>query len=230
MTHPDPSLATTLAGARVLAHHAAAIPSELGVTWLPHDEGFRFSNLGWDERRGALVGQDVQGLAAGLRMADLTWQVWRGDELVGEKAAEGSTLAEGRAWLRALAVEHGLEDRPIESSSWDMPEHPVAQGRAFPAPPAELTQLAAWFSLAAGALAEVAGARGEVRSSAGRRWHVEHGWLVRGDAPGERYGPRRPARVRPDLPAQRDAGMLAAVVRALTARPTVLDVARRAFH
>ncbi|MCO4771804.1 MAG: hypothetical protein KDA24_17365 [Deltaproteobacteria bacterium] len=160
MSLPTFSRSAELVAARVAAHHAAAIPAEFGTTWLEHDGGFVFSSLLWDDARGALVGQDVQGMRAGLRLHDLRWFLWRGDEVLAQRAVAGSTLAEARAWLRSAAVAAGLEDKDVESATWEMPAAPVLDGAPFTqSSSADLEQLSRWFRFAASAIEAVAAAQ-----------------------------------------------------------------------
>ncbi|MBX2797052.1 MAG: hypothetical protein KTR31_05275 [Myxococcales bacterium] len=143
--------------ARNAAHHAAQVVSALGATHLPPDPDTEHSNLGWDARLEALVGRPAAGLAAGLRLRDLTWFLLRGQEILAERGATGSTLAEGLQWLREAATAAGATDKPLAPMGFELPDHPVIHGAPFPeVDPEQLVALARWFSVAHTALREVA--------------------------------------------------------------------------
>lgn len=152
-----------LVAARTQAHWAAQVVSALGTSLLPHADDYSETNLAWDRDRRALVGRSVQGVIAGLRVADLVWFViGRGPA---ERPAVGSTVADGLRWLRSVAVENGLADRPLDRSPYDLPPHELARGGRFESVDG-LDEIAAWFdvaSLAIGRISQTAPAADEVR-------------------------------------------------------------------
>jgi hypothetical protein len=152
-----------LVAARIQAHWAAQVVSALGTALLPHREDYSETNLGWDHDRQALMGRSVQGVTAGLRVADLVWLV--AGPRPAERSAVGSTIADGLRWLHSVAVENGLANRPLDHGSYDLPPHELARGGRFELV-SGLDEVAAWFDVASLAIGRIAeGARGadEVR-------------------------------------------------------------------
>jgi hypothetical protein len=148
--------------ARLEAHLAAQLPGRVGTTWLPHDPGFQYGNLGWDPTRKALLSRPVQGLQGGLHLPSLTWCALRDGERFASKAAIGSTLDEGAAWFRDTLVAAGLPDRELQAEAWDLPEHPVVAGAPF-AGAGDRDALTAWFDIAHALLTPVAAGGSELR-------------------------------------------------------------------
>ncbi len=160
---PTFSRSSALLEARTQAHWAAQVVSALGTTLLPHQDDYSETNLGWDRARQGVVGREVRGVQAGLRIADPTWFV-RGPRPA-ERTVAGSTLADGLRWLREIAVANGLEDRPLAPSTYELPGHPLGEGAAFQVVNG-LDEIAAWFdvgSLALDRTAEREPGAGEVR-------------------------------------------------------------------
>ena len=153
-----------LAGARIQAHWAAQVLSAAGETLLPHVPDTSHTAMSWDAARAALVGREIPGPAPcrfALRVADLTLLLRDpGGGTLDAFALAGRTLQEGYAWLaRAVGARLGSPlDGPLSRASWDLPAHPVADGRPFAAAPAETTELARWFANAALALGRLASA------------------------------------------------------------------------
>jgi len=92
------------------------------------------SNLGWRDDLDALVGrQRPDGLAAGLRVPDMTLLVIDRGGIAYGRSLEGLTIAEVVSWLEEKAVTltgRQFQD-PIRIRGYDMPAHPVATGARF---------------------------------------------------------------------------------------------------
>jgi len=135
---------------------AVQVVSALGTTLLPHAEDYSETNLGWDRDAQALVGRSVNGVTAGLRVADLVWFV--AGPKPAERSAVGSTVADGLRWLRSVAIANGLDDRPLDRSPYELPPHELARGDRFESIDG-LDEIATWFDFASVAIGRVA-ARG----------------------------------------------------------------------
>lgn len=169
--------------ARHAAHHAAQVASGWGATHLPADDAHQYANLGWNRGLAALVGRPAHGMAAGLRLAPLTWLLVRDGHVIAEHPVVGSSMAGGTAWLRTAAAAAGAPDRELRPVGYELPDHPVAAGAAFPTVAmAALATLADWFDTAHGAISEVAA--GEPRASDVRCWphHFDLATLISLDA------------------------------------------------
>lgn len=150
------------------AHFAAQVASAAATTHLPPDPGFQHTNLGWsDEAGGVLVGRPVAGLRAGLRLGDLSWVVLdAGGGIRARLAAAGRTLAGGMAWLGDVLSEHGVEPARLQTSSYELPDHPLGRGAPLSADdPAGLAALAEGFRAAHAHVSAAVAGRGasEVR-------------------------------------------------------------------
>ena len=141
-----------LGEARLEIHHAAQLVAAVGLTLLPPRPDDSRPNFGWDDAHGALRSHPVGGprpVQAALRLADRTLLLLdtAGGVLSSCRLA-GRTQTEARRWLEgALAARRG---RPLPdgltAAAWDLPPHPVAEGRPFAAPgPADM-ELARWFA------------------------------------------------------------------------------------
>jgi hypothetical protein len=93
------------------------------------------ANLGWRDDFEALVGrQRPDGLSAGVRIPDMTLQVFEGTGGIAEGVSlEGRTVASAVSWLEeaVAALSGGPPERPIRIRDYEMPEHPVGSDAAF---------------------------------------------------------------------------------------------------
>jgi len=115
------------------------------------------SNLGWSDDFQALVGRPrPDGLAAGLRINDLTLLVLSEDGAVAEGVSlEGRTIDQAVLWLGAVVTKltGTMPMHPIWIRDYEMPEHPLSTGAPFALdhPPA-FAELARWFANGSSAL------------------------------------------------------------------------------
>ena len=109
------------------------------------------SNFEWREDFEALVGRRrPDGLAAGLRIPDMTLLVFSNSGAVSEGVSlEGRTLGEVTAWLeeRVAVLTGGRADNPIRIRDYEMPPHPLAEGAPFEMDDAPAyAELGTWFA------------------------------------------------------------------------------------
>lgn len=155
----DPRL---LEPARLELHHAIQLVAlGVGRSLLPSRDDDSHTTLSWHRESRQWVGAPIldSGLHAGLRPADLTLTLGDADAPARETLPlDGSTLADGLAWLRERLDARGLPAADISlDAHYDLPPHPVADGAPLgraPAPEREV--LGAWFDLAARCLDEIA--------------------------------------------------------------------------
>jgi hypothetical protein len=150
-----------LVEARLAAHWAAQIVSAAGATLSPPESDASHTSLVWIEEPRAVASAALEPTScrAALRLVDLHLLVLdRERKTVAELALNGRTLAESTSWLSAQ-IAHARAKPAVDlvRPDHDLPDHPVAQGRAFDAPAIELEELARWFSDAWQILTELAG-------------------------------------------------------------------------
>jgi hypothetical protein len=139
-----------LVEARLAAHWAAQIVSSAGATLSRPEEDASHTSLVWIESRRALAGSVLTptGCRAALRLADLHLLVL--DEqlkIIAELELRGRTLDDGMSWLAAeLAQARAQPLVELKRPSHELPDHPVAHGRAFDDPPEALEEIARWFA------------------------------------------------------------------------------------
>jgi hypothetical protein len=152
----DPDAAKTLTTMRVEAHWAAQVASAPGTAHLGPDDTYDHTNLGWHDGYDALVGREVEGLRAALRVVDLTWVLLgEGDAVVAATSAVDQTLRQGMTWLgEAIAANGGPAGfLDVGEHRDDLPEHPVGTNAPFTGANAlALAELTAWFASAQHAL------------------------------------------------------------------------------
>jgi hypothetical protein len=150
----------TLREARQQAHWGAQVISAAGETFLPHQPDTSHTAMTWDARHGALTGQPLGGptpLCVGLRVADLGLLL-----LEAGGAIRDALPLPGRTWSEAVrwtsdAVKRetrGALDAALLHPGYELPPHPIAQGKPFAADPG-LGELALWYANGAEALARV---------------------------------------------------------------------------
>lgn len=150
-----------LKDARLVIHHAAQLVA-IGVSkpLLPSREDDSHTNLLW-HGGDRWVGREIPGtagLCVGLRPADLSLTVERNGEIQESLSLVGRTRDEGLEWIRATLESLGARVPPGSLDfHYEMPEHPVAEGRTFPADfETERAELAAWYENAMGLVVEMA--------------------------------------------------------------------------
>jgi hypothetical protein len=109
------------------------------------------SNFEWRDDFEALVGrQRPDGLAAGLRIADMTLLVFDGSGAIAEGVSlERRTLDGAMAWLEETveALTDARPGRAIHIRDYEMPAHPVADGAVFEIEdPTAYAELGLWFA------------------------------------------------------------------------------------
>lgn len=158
----DQARATTLADARRQLHHAAQFATALGISYLPKQPDDSHTNLGWDHANGTLVSRGVQGaagpIAVGIRVADLTLLVMRGERPATSLALHGVTIADAAKQLRVSLAAEGLDAaRYTLQRHYEIPPHAVATGAAFDTVDrAAFRELAYWFGNASIELERIA--------------------------------------------------------------------------
>jgi hypothetical protein len=144
---------------RLELHWAAQVAAAAGTSMLEPRVDASHTNLGWDERVGALVTHPLGKLRAALRPADLALLLV---DDAGNSEAElglgGVTLDDAMAWLAGqLRAKLGRGEALLRPEH-DMPSHRIADGAPFSATLAGLAELARWFVNADRALSELADA------------------------------------------------------------------------
>ena len=109
------------------------------------------SNLEWRDDFEALVGRRrPDGLAAGLRIPDMTLLVFDGSGAIAEGVSfERRTLDGALAWLEETveALTGARPEQPIRIRDYEMPAHPVADGAVFEIEdPAAYAEIGLWFA------------------------------------------------------------------------------------
>ena len=158
--------------ARLQLHWAAQILTAAADVALELAADDSHSNLGWDERIGALIGR----AHVGLRLADLTLVF---DDRDDELALEGRNIAEAFEWVTI----HGSVAQPMTLRDYEMPAHPVADGAAFAAIDAtEYDAIARWYHAAHDVFEDIE--RGHPGASEPRCWphHFDIATLITIDA------------------------------------------------
>lgn len=171
----------TLSEARLQLHWAAQVVAAAGFTHLPHRPDDSHTSLRWDGAHHALVGEPLTGsLRAGLRLADLSLLLTTDQATLATFPLDGRTLDEAYLWLGQTLGQHteGTLSGPLGRRDYDMPAHPVQQGKPFDLLPDAMAELARWYADAALLLAAFADSRPE--ASAVRCWphHFDLATLV----------------------------------------------------
>ena len=129
-----------LTEARLQLHWAAQLVASVGNALIDHRSDDSQSNLGWDDRRGALLGHSTpDGLCAGLRLSDLTRLLLsESRNSASELRLHGQTLAQGFDWLTSPYTAIGRKDAGANSpnrrrseSSRSRRESPAASSRSL---------------------------------------------------------------------------------------------------
>lgn len=144
--------------ARLGLHWALQIPASANRAYIPAVPDQSHSNFEWHDEFAALMGKrTTEGFRSGLQSASLKLLVLDiNDEIYAEKGLVGETLEQGYTWLtETLASFIGNAAKPLERPSYDLPDHPVASGKAF-SHHGEYAELARWFANADAALSSFA--------------------------------------------------------------------------
>lgn len=142
----------SLTDARLQAHWAAQIIGGVGAALVPHEPDDSHTSMSWLEEPRMLAGVlTSQGYRVALRLADLTMALIDADGLITDTfALDGRTLDESLA-LTIEAIERHVGRPPTSPviPKYEMPAHPVSEGRAFSVDGAALEELARWYANAA---------------------------------------------------------------------------------
>lgn len=179
--------------ARVVLHHALQLAAAPGATLLEPRPDDGHPNLGWHEAARALVGRALPpqgGVRAALRPETLELLVLVGGRTDARLPLEEHGRDEALRWLAEALRRRGarLPAGGLALPGYEIPDHDVAHGAAFPGPDARHPELARWFADAHRLLVDVAA--GETDASPVRCWphHFDIATLVtlardaRGDA------------------------------------------------
>jgi len=153
----------SLSEARLLAHWAVQPLTAAADALIAPETDDSHSSMQWSHVLPGQMGRELGcGYAAGLRISDLTLQVWDvGGEPIDERPLAGRTLEQALSWLSwTLQMAFGEANRPeLKLRDYDMPDHPVGKGAAFPdtPPKAELEALVRWFANAERAISGLIG-------------------------------------------------------------------------
>ena len=158
----QPELARALTDARLQAHHAAQLVSAVGISYREPALDDSHTSMRWSAQRGGLsmdVGDDV---SVALWLAELTVTIARAGRQVAALTLSGRTMTDAEGLVRAALGRAGLEEgRYTTQRHFELPPHPIADGRAFDVANGEgFGELARWFGAAAAALDETARERG----------------------------------------------------------------------
>lgn len=167
---------TSLTQARLAAHWASQIIAAVGTHLVPAEADFSHTNLGWEHATQAVTGRalDALGTRVGLRVADMTLLVLRGQdtpEPLATLSLHGRTLSEAHALLRAALNEAlGKDVGELPLPDYAMPAHPVRDGAAFDTAGLDeaLGALARWMANSHDLLERFA--RGDEQASEVRLW------------------------------------------------------------
>ena len=140
-----------LADARLQLHWAAQPVMAFADCALEKLSDDSQANLGWRDDFEAIVGRPrPDGLAAGLRIADLALLVFPPDgAIVDEISLGGLTLDQAVSWLATVVTKltGKMPEKPISIRDYEMPAHPVATGAPFTVDhPGAFAELARWFA------------------------------------------------------------------------------------
>lgn len=158
----DPARARSLSDARLQFHHAAQFATAVGISYLDHQPDDSHTNLGWRHDLRALVSRAAPGphgpVAIGIRPHDLSVLVLVDDAVRESFALHGLTMRAAVDRLTSLLAAAGLDgSRYTQRRHYEIPPHPVGEGRAFDASATgDFEQLSRWYANAATLLARIA--------------------------------------------------------------------------
>lgn len=188
---------TNLVDARLQVHWAAQLLSAVGTTLLPPVPDDSHTNLEWLFESGRLAGRltpDPPRCRAALRPADLALHVLDEQNVgIAEHRLHGLTFSQGMVWLEqeiAAFTQRSLP-KPLRRRELELPDHPVAHGKAFSiADGAAFAELGRWYANADGVLRGLA--ERTRNASPVRCWphHFDIATLVTLDSGTDREHPR----------------------------------------
>ncbi|HXZ52921.1 MAG TPA: hypothetical protein VEH51_13040 [Burkholderiales bacterium] len=148
-----------LAGARVLAHHAAQWPTRAARANLKAAPDDSHSAFTWEASHAALLTQGLHAkggdVRTGVRIPRLELIITRGDNVLDAFQLGGKTDAQAGAWLDSKLRILGLNLARDVDLPYELPPHPAAGGpHDLHMLGRELGELARWFGGAADALHE----------------------------------------------------------------------------
>jgi len=161
----DPALGSValaaLRDATLELHHAVQLIASAGQAYVPRRTDDSHRAMTWSHALGGFRGEPFgpeSELRVGLDVEALTVRILRGDAPDGEALPlSGRTMAEARAWLADAVARAGGPEARLEPPEFEIPTHPVGQGRAFSGERgAELAELAHLYGGAAAILEDVA--------------------------------------------------------------------------
>jgi hypothetical protein len=168
---------TTLAEARLQAHHAAQWLARAARANLPPMPGDTETSLGWDAGERALFSHDLTvsgGKKArfGLALASMTLLFVLDGAEAERFAVNGRRDAELGAWMDRCAASAGLALPRGAALAYVIPMHPVGSGAAYAVSgrEVEFAVLARWFAIAAEMLEAVRAPLAAQGATAVRCW------------------------------------------------------------
>lgn len=141
---------SNLVDARLQLHWAAQVLSAVGYTHMEKASDDGQSNTGWVDGMQVLVGRPMEvepGAFVSLDPANFRIALHEpGGAELESLAIAGQTLEQLHEWTSA-AIGRRLGADPVElvRPTYDLPDHPVADGQAFGADPAALSELGRWI-------------------------------------------------------------------------------------
>ena len=126
-----------LTDARLQLHHAVQIAVSAAISYLDARDDDGHTALTWSPPTRALTTELIPGrqpFRIGVRLEDLTLLAIDNhtNRTTSTFGLAGRTLADGHAWLSAIAAEAGLSaDRLTSRKHYAIPEHAVARGAPF---------------------------------------------------------------------------------------------------
>jgi hypothetical protein len=138
---------TSLADARVAAHHAAQWPTRAARANLAPAADDSHSAFAWDPAQRALVSRPMDETRIGLRIEDLELIVLHGEAPMSRLALEGRTDREAGAWLDVQLAAHGLKPASAVELPYAIDPHPVALDAVYRTSDAT-RELARWYAVA----------------------------------------------------------------------------------
>ncbi|MFT6396142.1 MAG: hypothetical protein ACJAYU_000885 [Bradymonadia bacterium] len=113
-----------LHAARLQCHWAAQIAGAPGLTLLKPEPNDAHTNLFWSDELGGLAGPNVNGIVTSFHFAP--FEIRAGEKTL---PLDGVTLEQGMKWLSEIF------GKTLGRGTYDMPEHPVANGAPFASSP-----------------------------------------------------------------------------------------------
>jgi hypothetical protein len=147
--------------ARLQAHYAVQWLARVARAYVPPQPHDGHTNLGWDDALDGFTTHPLtDGTRLGLTLADLTLAFLPagGGAPLDVLHLNGHADADVHAWLGPHLTAKGLDARALDAPSpYEMPAHPIATGARYAAADLAdaLSELAAWYANANGALGRV---------------------------------------------------------------------------